>query len=195
MKLVATLSSQRLIDLAIQELGDVERVYELCLLNNISLTDEIAAGSVLIIPDFDFEKRRIVTLFSNKVLAPASEDDQEDDTVITEPIGNNALSGSVSTGFVSVLYNQQLIDLAIQALGDVERVYELCLLNDLPLTALLTPGQLIKVPVFATSKRLIVGMYTNPSYAPGSNDDEDAYPQLPPGGIGYMQIGNDFIAS
>ena len=63
---------QTWIDIAMQELGDVERVLELVLLNGRSLTDELKAGEVLSVPDYDPSKRRLIQLFSSSVNKPAS---------------------------------------------------------------------------------------------------------------------------
>jgi len=96
---------------------------------------------------------------------------------------------------VTTLDNQALIDIAMQELGDVERVNEIMLLNDLPLTANLTAGTILFVPDFNLTKRRVVNLFSKKSLAPASLDDEDDLIRLPPGGIGFMQIGNSFIVS
>ena len=95
---------------------------------------------------------------------------------------------------VTTYNNQQLIDIAMQELGDVERVYELCQLNDFPLTHELEAGAILLVPDFEADKRRRVKTFSNGSLFPASGDD-DPYMILPPGGIGFMQIGNTFITS
>ena len=83
----------------------------------------------------------------------------------------------------------------MQELGDVERVYEICLLNNLSITADLKAGMQLKVPDFDLTKRRIVNLFSNTSQAPASANDNDDFVGLPPGGIGLMQIGNTFIVS
>lgn len=61
-------------DIAMQELGEIERVVELAQLNGRSITDELVSGEVLIVPDFDSEKRDIVQLFTTSSNKPASGD-------------------------------------------------------------------------------------------------------------------------
>ena len=65
---------QTWLDIALQELGDMERVIELAQLNGRAITDELQAGEELIVPDFDLEKRSIVQLFRNAANKPASGD-------------------------------------------------------------------------------------------------------------------------
>jgi hypothetical protein len=57
-----------------QALGDMERAIELALLNGRAFTDDLQAGEVLMVPDFDSEKRSTVQLFRNAANRPASGD-------------------------------------------------------------------------------------------------------------------------
>src|SRR4051812_40713019 len=65
---------QTWLDIALQELGDMERNIELARLNGRAITDDLQAGEELIVPDFDTEKRSIVQLFRNAANRPASSD-------------------------------------------------------------------------------------------------------------------------
>jgi hypothetical protein len=65
---------QTWLDIALQELGDMERAIELAQLNGRAITDELQAGEELIAPDFDSEKRSIIQLFRNAANKPASGD-------------------------------------------------------------------------------------------------------------------------
>ena len=65
---------QTWLDIALQELGDMERAIELARLNNRSITDELQAGEELLVPDFDSQKRSIIQLFRNAANRPASGD-------------------------------------------------------------------------------------------------------------------------
>lgn len=92
---------------------------------------------------------------------------------------------------VSTLDNQSLLDIAIQELGDVERVFELAVDNDISITDVIAPGTEISIGVFESEKRMIVSVFSDKSNAPASIDNmEDVLPT--PNGIGFMQIGNDF---
>lgn len=68
------LPGQTLVDIAVQELGDASRVFELAVLNAISITDELEVGSVMFIPDADIGKRNLIYMFKSRFLAPASAD-------------------------------------------------------------------------------------------------------------------------
>jgi|RhiMetdeSRZDD1v2_1073273.scaffolds.fasta_scaffold04435_26 hypothetical protein len=63
---------QTWLDIAMQELGNVERAIELALMNGRSLTDNLQAGEVLIVPPFEVSKRSMVQLFANTANKPAS---------------------------------------------------------------------------------------------------------------------------
>lgn len=96
---------------------------------------------------------------------------------------------------VKTLDNQRLIDIAMQELGDVEREFELALLNGLSVNDELEAGTEIKVPDFEKTKRNVVATFTNTSLLPASAFEDNITDPLPPGGIGYMQIGTNFIVS
>jgi hypothetical protein len=98
--------------------------------------------------------------------------------------------------------NQRFIDIAMQELGDVERIFELALLNDISITKEIEPGTMIAVPEFDKSKRGVVQVFSNSSIWPASADTNLVKPSLPPGGIGFMKIRDvanpsihDFIVS
>ncbi|MFL5747213.1 MAG: hypothetical protein ACJ751_21240 [Niastella sp.] len=65
---------QTWLDIALQELGDMERAIELAQLNGRAITDDLQAGEALLVPDFDQEKRSIIQLFRNTANRPASGD-------------------------------------------------------------------------------------------------------------------------
>lgn len=63
-----------MLDIAVQELGDVERVFEIAVDNNQSISDELVADSVLAVEDYNKDKRYLVQLFSDPANKPASAD-------------------------------------------------------------------------------------------------------------------------
>jgi hypothetical protein len=71
---------QTWLDIAMQELGDIERTIELAQLNGRSITDALEAGEILNVPDFDTSRRSIVQLFRNNANKPASGDNMIADT-------------------------------------------------------------------------------------------------------------------
>lgn len=85
MKAVKILDGQTIIDIAAQELGDLERSYEIAQMNGMNLTDELTAGEMIDVPDADISKRNIISLFADEANAPAS-DTPESSTGILEGI-------------------------------------------------------------------------------------------------------------
>lgn len=72
MKAVKVIYGQAIIDLALQELGDPSRVYEIATLNGLSVTDDLKAGDMILVPDYDADKRTIVQTFALNGNQPAS---------------------------------------------------------------------------------------------------------------------------
>lgn len=67
------LPGQTVIDIAMQYLGDAERVDEICTLNGMDLGIDLVAGESILIPDaVDRDKKAIVNNFTNRNNAPAS---------------------------------------------------------------------------------------------------------------------------
>lgn len=96
---------------------------------------------------------------------------------------------------VIVLDNQRLIDISMQELGDVERLVELAALNGVSMTEELVAGSTIQIPDYEAAKVTTVKTFSDTSKAPASATESDHFPKVPPGGIGYMQIGGNFIVS
>jgi hypothetical protein len=63
MKSVKILAGQTMLDIALQELGDLERVFEMAVDNNISISDNLQAGSVLQVGDYERDKRYLIKIF------------------------------------------------------------------------------------------------------------------------------------
>ena len=74
MKTVKLLYGQTMTDIAIQELGDLERVFEIAVANNKGITDDLAADSFLEVGVYNTDKRSLVQLFSDAANKPASAD-------------------------------------------------------------------------------------------------------------------------
>jgi len=51
MSTVIILNNQTLLDIAIQEYGTIESVFELAMANNLSITDMLSAGQKLVLPE------------------------------------------------------------------------------------------------------------------------------------------------
>lgn len=67
---VVALFGQTWTDLALQELGDEQRLFELCDANQAGITDDVAAGQLLNVPQADVGQRRTISYL--KARRPAS---------------------------------------------------------------------------------------------------------------------------
>lgn len=65
---VKVLDGQSLFDIAIQHCGDVQAVYDIAVLNNMSITDDVELGKYLIVPE-SFDKD-ISTYMKQKNITP-----------------------------------------------------------------------------------------------------------------------------
>ena len=51
MRTIKLRSGQSLWDIALQELGNIEAAYDIAVLNDVSIADDVAAGTQLVIPE------------------------------------------------------------------------------------------------------------------------------------------------
>lgn len=72
-KLIKPLPGQALIDIVIQELGDAERLFEVALLNNRGITDQLTTEDSILVPEYALDKKSIVKIFTEPFNKPASQ--------------------------------------------------------------------------------------------------------------------------
>jgi len=72
MKRIKVLNNQSLFDIAIQEYGTVEAVFDLAMANGLGITDELNAGQELVVPVSDFVVPEIVNYYKKNGLHPVS---------------------------------------------------------------------------------------------------------------------------
>lgn len=98
---------------------------------------------------------------------------------------------------VKVLSDQKLVDLCMQEYGDPSLLFEAALAVDKSITDELDGITELELPLLTTTalgksiKLVLQKPFNNPASADGNAEDI----MLPPGGIGFMQIGNNFIVS
>ncbi|MCZ2393424.1 MAG: hypothetical protein LC105_06190 [Chitinophagales bacterium] len=92
-----------------------------------------------------------------------------------------------------VVHNHQsLLDIAIQASGTVETVFELC--GDCSITDDLVAGDLIQYDVLSKMENRVLENYLRKGYIPATAlTEETVLPVV--GGIDYMGIEIDFVVS
>lgn len=92
---------------------------------------------------------------------------------------------------ITVLYNQTLADITLQACGDLEQWFAMAQLNGMAITDGIEAGEVIETTEPASDKRQVTLRLQAIDNRPATGDEYnvDAYF----GGIGYMQIGNNFM--
>lgn len=93
----------------------------------------------------------------------------------------------------TVLYNQTLADITLQATGDLEQWFAVALLNGLGITDAIEAGEEMLSPEPDGNKRALAFRLQARDNRPATGDAYNESAVM--GGIGYMQIGNDFIVS
>jgi hypothetical protein len=81
--------------------------------------------------------------------------------------------------------------MTLQGTGDVERWFEVALLNGVGIADELPVGTLVTLPPAAGNKQSIAVRLQVWNNRPASDGDNNELPT----GIGFMQIGNDFVVS
>jgi len=190
---------QTLIDITLQELGDVERVFEVAALNGKAITDTVSAGDLIIVPELDASKRKLVKLFSDPFNKPASSTGfiAPEDYWNFPKVDKVTLASFVPIGQKKVFVEegQTVIDIVLQELGDAERIFEVAKLNGLGITDELAPGSYLLVPTYNQDKREIVRVFSDPSNKPASRRRISDIEVVLQQGIDYWAVNMDFIVS
>ncbi|TDX86169.1 hypothetical protein [Epilithonimonas xixisoli] len=67
------LHNQSLLDFAIQHTGSAHNAFEIAMANNISITDQLTAGSELVIPDSIVNDVGVKNYYQSKSIQPATD--------------------------------------------------------------------------------------------------------------------------
>ena len=89
---------------------------------------------------------------------------------------------------------QTLFDASACMYGDASVAMQLSYANDLSITDILFAGQVIK-PVEANANLQVLQVYKQTANVPATGLTTEFLEEILPGGIGYMQIGNNFKVS
>jgi len=93
---------------------------------------------------------------------------------------------------IKVSEGQTLLDIALQATGDLTRVFEIAGLNGIDLTTDLTIGSTLTAPEPAIDKTYLVDLFAV-VYRKPKSADSDTEQTKGREGIGFWIIENDFI--
>jgi len=72
MKKVVALNDQSLLDLCIQEYGNLKPLFDLAQANNISIVDDLEIGKEYILPISTLSSIEIVSFYKSKTIKPAT---------------------------------------------------------------------------------------------------------------------------
>ncbi len=91
MRQVTALNNQSLFDIAIQEYGTIEAVFDLAMANGLSVTDTLTAGQVLNVPEVDpaVVQPEIVDYYRRHGIRPATGETEVADTPVPAPTGGD----------------------------------------------------------------------------------------------------------
>jgi LysM repeat protein len=85
MKTVIVRNNQSLWDIAIQEYGTVEAVFDLAMANGLGITDILTAGQVLNVPESEYVNAEVVAYYRKNDLHPATGETNITETAIPHP--------------------------------------------------------------------------------------------------------------
>lgn len=83
---IVILHNQSLLDVCLQHTGTIESLFEVAMANKISITDDLASGSYLIVNSQETEKD-ILNYYRAKNIQPATAFSHHDKQVIEKPEG------------------------------------------------------------------------------------------------------------
>ena len=72
MKVIVVQSHQNVLDIAVQEYGSAEAAFDLSLKNNLSVSDDLAPGKELELPESLYKDTDVAGYYENKRLQPAT---------------------------------------------------------------------------------------------------------------------------
>ncbi|MVT09876.1 hypothetical protein [Chitinophaga tropicalis] len=78
---------QCLLDISIQEKGGIGALFDFAVVNDRSITDDLKAGGILLIPDTEIINKRTFQLYEDEGVIPANAYTADDDAAIKGGIG------------------------------------------------------------------------------------------------------------
>lgn len=72
MPIIKVKEGQTLLDIAVQYLGDASKAFEIAITNGLNFSDDLVIGTELIVGDVAVDKKKVVKIFSENNLIPAS---------------------------------------------------------------------------------------------------------------------------
>ena len=161
---ITVTNNQNILDIAVKELGGLSGLFAAAQANGISITDDLD-GMVLLL---DVPENKTVEVV------------RADETQVEEQL------------FIHPIYQQNLLDIALQESGSISAVFDYMLLNGISLTEPLPES--LKIAAVAEKDILDFYKFHNVRPATGGEVNKDSIPEYKEG-IDYWAIGIDFIVS
>lgn len=216
-----------LVDLSVSEFATVGALFDIALLNDCSITDDLIPGNSWLKPGTEYKSESVrlpivpVSFVETKVpvhvnlvdfcqqnkghVAALFELSILNGISITEELTPGGLlkviPGQVDVAAVILpapvkapdevvlKKHQTLADWTTQYFGGISSLFTMAEINGISVTDEPDPGSILKR---AIADETVVKFYADNGYDVSSSKKAA---QVKPGGIGYMQIGNDFIVS
>jgi hypothetical protein len=175
---------QTLLDMATQYAGTAEALFDLAMLNMLGITDEPAAATELLIVEYELQ---VIASFKKNNLTIACSKAVDFENGID---GSSFIQVGINENAPIVLQKHQtLLDYSTQHGGMAESLFAMAMLNGIGMTDSIAPGVPLRINV---DKKKVVDAFVQKRL-----DIACLVAIIPPspGGIGYMQIENDFKVS
>ena len=154
-----------LMDGVIASAGNLEDYFAFCAVNGLGYSDEVQSGQALQSTGLSYQISRPPT----------------NDHITIKP--------------VLVLFNQTVMDMAIQQLGSLEAVFALAQLNNMAVSDDIATGQQLSYNITPYNKA-VLKTYQDNGYKPATGTTSPGQSEpVENEGIGYWAIGFDFIVS
>lgn len=96
----------------------------------------------------------------------------------------------------TILYNQSILDVALQHTGTVESSFEIATRNGFSVSDQMAAGASIEIPEDVFKNTDVLNKYNAKKIEPATGSSDFGDQEIPTlKGIGYMQIGNNFKTS
>jgi hypothetical protein len=188
---------QSLFDIAVLLYGDAFNALQLAYINDIEITRTLYAGQK--IKAFSGAvNTKVLKVYNQSGIVPATGVIDIEDFGALVPgaeyiqLGSDLQVMLQQDCFISH-EGQNLFDVAVMMYGDSFYALQLAYENDLSMTMLLPAGKKIK-KIGAKENAYVMQVYKQTKVIPATGTEQELTILLP-GGIGYMQIQNDFKVS
>lgn len=193
---------QSVLDVTLQYTGSINKLFDMALQNDFSITQELEAGSYCSTPSIDDKK--LSDYFAAKALILSTAVSQ-DDLFIPDPEAP-VIPPTFGFGFAQydqdttlpesvqvILHNQSVFDVSLQYTGGINKMFDLAMQNDFSITQTLEAGDLCRTP--SVDDEVIFGHFAAKAIIPATAITVDEIDLFDKFGIGTMIIETNFIVA